>query len=124
MDRQNFINRHIELATRAAHTGQHRQHRIGAILVKKGKVVSIGANNRKTHPLMAGFKTLHAEVCCLLGVRWSDLSGSIIFVARVNGTGKIGMSKPCSTCQEVLIRYGIRKAYYTTANSVEELRLS
>lgn len=122
MDRQNFVNKHIQLATKVAHTGQHHQHYMGAVLVKSGKIMSVGANNSKTHPLMQGVKTLHAEIQCLLGVRWSDLVGSVIFVARVNAHSVVGMAKPCKICQEVLRKYGITRAYYTTSNSIEELR--
>lgn len=103
--------------------GQHHQHYMGAVLVKNGKIMSVGSNNFKTHPLMQGVKTLHAEVQCLLGVRWSDLAGAVMFVARVNANSKVGMAKPCRICQSVLMRFGIKRAYYTTATSIEEIQL-
>lgn len=123
MDRQNFVNKHIQLATKVAHTGIHDQYKIGATLIKQGKVISVGANSYKTHPI-SGVKTLHAEIQAIIGVRWVDISGAIIFVSRINTNGKIGMAKPCGTCQQTLRKYGIRKAYFTTATSIEELRLS
>jgi len=67
---------------------------------------------------------LHAEVDALVGVKYQDLRGSIMFVSRTSNTGRIGMAKPCSICSEVLRSYGIRKVYYTTSTSIGELRLS
>jgi deoxycytidylate deaminase len=123
MDRKNFIERHIELATKVAYNGDHWQHRIGAVLCQKGKIISTGANSFKTHKLM-GFKTLHGEIQALIGVRYRDLRGSVLFVSRISRQGKIGMSKPCSTCENILRKYGIKKVFYTTSTGVGELRLS
>jgi cytidine deaminase len=123
MDRLNFVNKHIQLAIKVAHTGLHDQYRVGSVLINKGNVASVGANNHKTHPI-SGFKTTHSEIQAIIGVRWSDISGPIIFVARININGKVGMAKPCLSCQKVLREYGVRKAYFTTAASIEELRLS
>jgi deoxycytidylate deaminase len=123
MDRKNFVERHIELATKIAHTGDHWQHRVGAILLQNGKIISTGANSFKTHRLM-GFKTLHAEVQALIGVRYRDLNGSVMFISRINKKGQMGMSKPCPICEGVLRKYGIKKVYFTGWNAIEELRLS
>lgn len=106
------VNRHIELATRAAQSGIHYRYRVGAVLVKHGNIVSTGANSYKTHPKM-GLKTLHAEIAALIGVRYRDISGSIMFVSRINKTGDHGMARPCETCRTILSEYGIKKVYYT-----------
>ncbi len=125
MDRLKFVEKNIELATKVAHSGIHRQHRVGAVLTSGGNVISLGANNAKTHPIMRGFKTLHGEVAALIGTRWKDISGSIVFVSRINGNGRVGLAKPCPTCQTILKEYGVRKAYYTVGDgTIGELKLS
>lgn len=121
MERETFVKRYIVLATRAAQAGIHHQHKVGAILVRNGNVISIGANSFKSHPLM-GFKTLHAEVQALIGCRYKDISGSTMFTSRINKNGKVGMAKPCNICSEVLKSYGIRKVYFTTSDSIEEIK--
>ena len=123
MGKKNLIQRNIDLAIKVAHLGNHHQHLIGAVIFNKGNVVSVGSNNKKTHPLMT-YKTLHGEIQALIGVRWSDLSGATMFVARVNHQGRVGMAKPCPICTGVLKSYGIRKVYFTTGTSIGELRLS
>lgn len=124
MDRKAFVEKHIGLATKVAHSGEHHQHLMGAVLVKSGNVISVGHNSFKSHPLMGKIKTLHAEVDCLIGVRYKDISGSTMFVSRINRHGKLGMSKPCSICTDILKSYGVSKVYFTTALGVEEVRLS
>ncbi len=118
-----FIKRNIYLATKAALTGSYHQYRHGSILVKSGNALSVGVNNCKTHP-MSGIKTMHSEVAALIGVRWSDLSGSIMFNSRVNKNGKVGASKPCPLCQDIMKAHGVRKVYYTTGSAIEELKLT
>ena len=118
------ITRHMELAVRAAHNGQHRQHQMGAILTHSGRIISIGMNSHKSHPKMGRVKTLHAEVSCLIGVRYQDLKGSTMYVARVNKNGKVGMAKPCSICQAVLAEYNVLRIYYTnSAGQIEKMEL-
>jgi tRNA(Arg) A34 adenosine deaminase TadA len=120
MERPKYVKRYIDLAIKVASTGQHQRHFHGAVLVKGSQVVSLGSNNFKSHPLMS-YKTLHSEISCLLGVRWKDLSDSTMFVARISKNGKVGMSKPCPICYSVLLKYGIRRVYYTTSSGATEV---
>lgn len=87
---------------------------VGAVIVKKGKILGFGYNKRKTHPRYGskeGFHTLHAEGdalwCCeKLG---NDTKGATIIVYRRGGYN----SKPCPDCQRHIKRAGIKKVIYT-----------
>src|SRR5690348_11981991 len=98
------LERYIELAYKASLNADHDQYHLGAILIHKGQVISIGSNCRKSHPIMK-YKTLHAEIQSLLGVRWRDIHGSTMVVVRTNKNGKIGLGRPCSICQDILTKY-------------------
>lgn len=114
-----MIESFIDKAKLVARTGIHRRYKVGAILVKSGKVISQGANSYKTHPKM-GIKTLHAEIQALIGVRYKDLSGATVYVARLNKLEKLGMARPCSTCHHILKEYGVRTVYFTNQLGLTE----
>lgn len=91
-----------------------------AIIVKGGKILSIGINKPKRnmfvdlnahHPGC----TIHAEVDAVNKIRRKiDLTGTKIFVAKAKkSNGKPGISKPCPMCQLILDKYGIKKIQYT-----------
>lgn len=94
--------------------------KLGAAIIKRGKLIGFGYNSRKTHPKFGtndNFRTLHAEgsalySCHLLG---NDPAGATIIIYRKGGR----MSKPCEHCMEMLAKAGIKKVIYTneTGNS-------
>ena len=102
-----------------------QMQRLGAVIFKgKRKILSVGRNFRRTHPLGKHFSPdtgkelswIHAEVDAVIGCRWyENINGAYIFVARLkrDGTGA-GMARPCLICQRILKEYGIKRMYYTT----------
>lgn len=104
--------------------------RLGAILVRKNKVLSFGINNmRKTKPSLyyrkGGRRTdvvmgLHAEVHCTIGVQSEDLEGSTMYIARILKNGKPAMSKPCEECRRFLIEAGIKEVIYTVSDGLSD----
>ena len=88
---------------------------IGAVISKGGKVISVGHNQKKTHPLTNTY-SLHAEAAAIIGRRYhkEDLSGCSIWVYRERTSGEPGMSKPCDDCMRLIVASGIKKVYYTT----------
>jgi len=120
MERPKFVSHFIELAKKVSRSGLHPRHLVGAVLVKNGNMIATGSNSHKTHPLM-GNRTMHAEVTCLIGKRYSDLKGSTMFVARTSKVQRnVGMARPCATCRGILSHYGIKKVYFTSENGVVE----
>jgi len=107
------------------------EYRLCAVIVKGGNVISIGFNQRKTNAFVEHYTdrikgynrnyclSTHAEMHAVALARAStDLRGCKIFVARIRPSGSptnslSGLSRPCAICQNVLLSYGIKKAYYT-----------
>lgn len=96
-----------------------------AVIVGGGSVLSTGFNKTSRNSFvqylsdfdLSGkpFINTHAEVDAILKVRNKiDLTGCKIYVARYKqGQKQVGMARPCATCEIVLRRYGISRAYYT-----------
>lgn len=91
--------------------------RIGAVLTKNRKVVSVGWNDMvQGHPIMHRrnpLKKTHAELDMILGVRRDDLENATVFIYRDQRNGNLGMCRPCSDCEYLMTRAGIRHVYYS-----------
>jgi len=89
----------------------------GAVIVKGGRVMSVGINKFRNHPLIIQpeiIKTVcsvHAEMDALRKIR--DARGATIYVARVNNGGKTRLSRPCNYCYKAIREAGINKIVYT-----------
>lgn len=113
----------------AAESEHDVTHSLCALVVSKNKVLSVGYNQPKTHPISADSKMqqLHAEMHALL--KCGDADGADVVVARSKPSGKPGLAKPCDVCREILRRFGVRKVFYTTDSEtpddiqLEEMRL-
>lgn len=103
----------FRLAKNVARMSQHPKHRLGAVLVSKGKPVSVGHNQYKSHP-EAKYTGLHAEVQALKNSGKSEIRGSTIFVYRNTKDGKLAIAKPCKDCMTELEKFGIKWVFYTT----------
>lgn len=112
--------------------------KIAAGIYKKNRLVSVGVNCNKTHPIQLRFKKndhaifLHAEINCIVNhikhFGEEDLQGSTMYVARskmeltAKGNGydeKWGLAAPCEGCMKALKYYGIKRVIYTTNNDNE-----
>lgn len=99
-------------------------HKLGAVIVKKGKILSVGFNKpHKTHPRSNTlFKTIHAEFDAILQCDERDLKGATIYVLR-NAKSGLHMAKPCSCCMELIRRVGIKRIIYTVKGGLEEINV-
>lgn len=94
-----------------------------AAVVYKNKIIAVGCNSTKTHPIQAKYGRnsksiyLHAEVhamikaTALIGVdklRYCDL-----YVIRLGKKGELLNSKPCSGCQRMIDDLQFRKVYHS-----------
>ena len=109
----------MDLATAVALKSPSR-FRLGAVLVKRRKVLGVGFNNMaKTHPRMERFNNqtftlgLHAEVAACVGIPLIDLEGADLYVVRLLKNGKRALAKPCYICQKFIAHVGIRGVYYS-----------
>jgi len=104
-------------------------HQLCALVVNKNRVLSIGYNSNKTHPISdTNMQQLHAEMHAVLRCPEGDLRGADVIVARARAGGKAGLAKPCETCEGILRRCGVRRVFYTTnwdddGPEIEEMRL-
>lgn len=81
------------------------QYILGAVVVKGGRVLSVGTNDYD--------KGLHAEAAALAKHR--DVVGADIYVARHRRGGcGVGMARPCQACQKKLADAGIYRVFFTT----------
>ena len=102
------------------------QARIAAAIVYKNEIVSIGINQRKTHPFQAKYSKnedsifLHAETDAiknaLKNISVEDIYSSTLYVCRVkieNNKFIFGLAKPCCGCMRAISNFGINKVFYS-----------
>ena len=85
----------MRLALKVAERGQHPIYKMGAVVARRGSIISTGFNHRE----------IHAEASAI-GRR--DVRGCDIYVARL----RRGKSRPCKECMALLKLSGIRKFFY------------
>ena len=113
--------------------------KIGAVLMYKNKVISVGYNTTKSNPIQKAYNVyrnangreydverqnngLHAEIMALQHAIRSfkgDLSKCSIFVysEKKEGCKRLTrLTKPCNACSKRLEELCIRNIYYTTNN--------
>ena len=93
---------------------------IAATLDKRGRVIAIGENSIKTHPIMKHYGGrlrlkhkihLHAEMSAL--VRSQRKVHGIIVIRVSRNQGNLTMAKPCPICQAAIDDAGIKNIYYS-----------
>jgi len=119
-------NKYLRLALRridGEHYSKDLQYKHAAVIVKAGRVLSIGRNRDKTHPNSILIDedgnsytlSVHAEMDAISRVKNKDqLRGATIYIARKGRTGHPGMSCPCKMCQDLINKYGMKRAVFTT----------
>lgn len=93
------------------------KQRHGAVIVKSGRVMSVGINKWRNHPEIIEEEkikqecSIHAEVDAIY--RANITKGATIYIARVNRSGDTCFSRPCDNCYNAIIDAGISKIIYT-----------
>jgi pyrimidine deaminase RibD-like protein len=102
----------FRLAKNISKLSNHKQ-KMGAVVVKNGKPISVGYNQIKSNP--TGWRgCLHAEQYAIKYADIEDFHGCSIYVYRQRPDGNIGLSRPCRYCLEELKKKGFRWMYYST----------
>jgi deoxycytidylate deaminase len=119
-------NKYLRMALRKIESedfSEKIQHRHVAVIAKAGRILAVGRNRNKTHPESITLdengdrilKTIHAELDAIFKVKNKEqLKGATIYVARLGRGGDPGMSCPCTMCQALINRYGLKRAVFTT----------
>ena len=77
-----FVKVGLDLAA-AAHRDKDCYYQLCALVVKKKRVLSVGYNNPKTHPLAkTKMKQLHAEMDAIIRCTPEQLDGAELIVVR------------------------------------------
>ncbi len=88
--------------------------KIGAVILKRGRILGFGHNSTKTHPHFGSKKqymTMHSEGAALYCAKklGNDTKGATMIVYRRNGR----LARPCESCQRLIEKAGIAKVIYT-----------
>jgi deoxycytidylate deaminase len=113
----------INVAYKTAQHSTFHKHRLGAVIVRGHRVLAAGSNSIR-YSKEIGKSTLHAEEAAIIKMlksrRQHLLVGSDLYVTRILPSGRLGLSKPCPRCMELITAVGINRVFYTNdAGSVE-----
>lgn len=107
----------FRIAQKEALKSSHKQHRLGAVIVKGGRILSTGYNELRPSKII-GTQTLHAEASAILKLlknrRLHDLVGADIYVSRFTRGGRVGCARPCKHCLDLIRSVGIARVYFTS----------
>lgn len=98
------------------------KHRHAAAIYVGNRLVAVGVNQMKTHPMQARFGIneeavyLHAEIDAIKNalkrISLDDLQTATLYVAK-SKNGKSKNSKPCEGCQKAIMHFGIPHVHWT-----------
>lgn len=113
----------FDLAKKVSKLSTHRNFKIGSVLVRGSKIISVGTNRYKTHPRSTHpYSSLHSEMAAVLLAK-QDVRGCEIYVYRENKAGVPALSRPCIYCFPFIAEAGLSRVHYSTNGSfrTEEL---
>ena len=98
----------------AKNVSKHSTHKIkmGAVLVKHGRPLSVGFNKVKSHPIHTF--SIHAEIDCMASFDREELRSSSMFIYRESKCGTPAIARPCKRCLEYLRSFGVKRIFFTT----------
>lgn len=121
MSTQRWVDRAAGIAI--AHADEGREHNLGAIVVKGGSILSIGANRQRNNPhscpgsIPRRHWSFCAEQAALHRLKPGTARGATLYIARVSPkTGETRYAHPCPKCTELILEAGISKVVYTGNN--------
>lgn len=92
---------------------------LGAILVKQGKIIGSGHNNvcytGGSRPFLNG---QHAEVNAINDSNTIDRINSTIYIARYRKSNSLGCAKPCTSCEIIMRKLGIKYVWYSDYGNI------
>ena len=120
--------------------------RLAAAIVYRGRIISIGTNQDKTHPFAAEYSRhpdaiyLHAETDAIFKAKKRltarELSRSTLVIVRmkleklpskskaVKYKQMFGLSKPCPGCADCIGAHGIKTLIYTEDSEITDLKFT
>lgn len=118
---KHLAKRTIDLAKAMCPLNFERRTSHVAFLVKKSKIVHIGVNLAKSHPMTMEHKYqehqhtgVHAELNVCIKSGKENLSKYKLVVIRINRHNKMTNSKPCLGCQGIINQFDVGEVWYST----------
>jgi hypothetical protein len=115
-----FHRKLIDIAFSNLHKCNGGKSRHFSFICRKGRLINWGFNHEaKSHTLAHRFNyfnsRLHSELHAITRFpRFSErYEDSVMYNLRINRFNEIAMSKPCRTCQKVLVAFNLKDVYYT-----------
>lgn len=107
-----------------------QREKLAAAIVCRNKIISVGMNSMKSHPMAAKYGKnehavyLHSEVDCIKNalreIDIDDFAKCDLYVVRVKKPKPFskqyifGLAKPCCGCERAIAAFGIKRVIYTT----------
>lgn len=123
------IKRNFQKARAASMLSDFPTYKLGAVMMIGNKVLSVGYNITKTHPIQKKYNIergydpnvknngqVHAEMMCLINTKYLDVDWSKVslYIYREHKDHTTAIAKPCPACEKAIRERGINAVYYTT----------
>ena len=93
--------------------GEHKHHKLGAVVAIGNSILSVGWNKDKTHPKSPhAWKHVHAEMDAIIKAG-KNCEGADLYVARIGRDGTLRNAKPCPACMSLILASGLHKVHFT-----------
>lgn len=94
---------------------------MGAVFVNQSKVVGQGCNI--VFSIGKFNDGMHAEISALNKTTAKYRKNAIVFVGRTTKDGKLAIAKPCSKCEKILKKVGVKRIWYSTYDGWKRMEL-
>jgi len=129
------IDRVIELSfALAGKYPYNKRCRHFSFIFERNRLISIGVNNPKTHPLNLKYNYVgkkqgkindvvgtHSEMSAVIKTGQENCKGLTIVNTRVNRNNQLDYSYPCNGCWDMIKTLGFKKLLYTTKEQKFEI---
>lgn len=102
-----------------------------SFIMDKNRILSIGLNSPKTHPLNLKYNYVnknkekisnivgtHSELSAVIKLGEEDCSGLILVNTRINRNNKLDFSAPCNGCSDMIKQLNFKEVWYSNANGL------
>jgi deoxycytidylate deaminase len=129
MPSDSSIKKNFQKARAASMLSDFPTHKLGAVMMLGNKVLAVGYNITKTHPIQKQYNIergydpnvknngqIHAEMMCLINTKYLDVDWSRVslYIYREHKDHTTAIAKPCPACEKAIRERGISQVYFTT----------